>query len=200
MAIFGPESRKIAENGCFWAKNPKYQKSGNVRPSGFPRHYLGQKIRRKYQFWKKLFKKLSFENGRFSLILARFRAKSPKTCQLRRPISQKRLNIFWFCKKFLAPHNQDYKICENKENLKFLLRPPLWGKGRRHRKRQHFCTVFQFLIIWSTINNHQHRNLVKNLIDQPTVRRPQNWLTNWESELKTHPALMTDNDGDTTDR
>ena len=124
MTIFGPKSQKIAENGCFWAKNPKYQKSGNVRPSGFPRHYLGQKIRRKYQFWKKLFKKLSFENGRFSLILARFWAKSPKTCQLRRPISRKRLNIFWFCKKFLATHNQDYKICENKENLKFLLRPP----------------------------------------------------------------------------
>ena len=118
------KSPKIAENGCFWAKNPKYQKSGNVRPSGFPRHYLGQKIRRKYQFWKKLFKKLSFENGRFSLILARFWAKSPKTCQLRRPISRKRLNIFWFSKKFLAPHNQDYKIFQYKENLRFWLIPP----------------------------------------------------------------------------
>ena len=50
--------------------------------------------------------------------------KSPKMCQLRRPISQKRLNIFWFCKKFLTPHNQEYKICQNKENLKFLLNPP----------------------------------------------------------------------------
>ena len=124
MAIFRDFRRFWAENGYFWAKNPKYQKSGNVRPSGFLRHYLGQKIRRKYQFWKKLFKKLSFENGRFSLILARFWAKSPKTCQLRRPISRKRLNIFWFCKKFLAPHNQEYKICQNKENLRFLLRHP----------------------------------------------------------------------------
>ena len=24
----------------------------------------------------------------------------------------------------MAPHNQDYNICENKENMKFLLRPP----------------------------------------------------------------------------
>jgi hypothetical protein len=46
------KSQTLAKNGHFLDEKPKNEKFGTVRPSGFLRDYLGQKIGRKYQFLK----------------------------------------------------------------------------------------------------------------------------------------------------
>ena len=58
---------------------------------------------------------MCFKNGKITPILGPFRA---KTAQLWRPVSRQRDNIFRFGKKFLAPHNQEMKICENEKKLR----------------------------------------------------------------------------------
>ena len=65
---------------------------------------------------------MCFKNGKITPILGPFRAKTAKTAQIWRPVSQQRDNIFRFGKKFLAPHNQEMKICENEKNKQELLR------------------------------------------------------------------------------
>ena len=122
FAIFCKKSWKsqiLAKNDHFWAEKPKNQKYGIVRPSGFLKHYWGQKMARKYQLLEELLSKICFKKCRFCHILGCLGEKSPKMCQLWRHISRKQVNIFRFRKKFLAPHNQELKICPNGENQLF---------------------------------------------------------------------------------
>ena len=124
---FGSKRPKMPKTAIFGPKNEKIKNPEMCVPADSQDTPLVEKWWNLFNFMKSYLKKCVSKNddfARFWAILGRFGPKSPNTCQLWRPISRQHVDIFQFRKKFLAPHNQEIKICRNKRNLKFFGRPP----------------------------------------------------------------------------